>query len=219
MAYLSIYKKSDFRQLTWGEYEKLLDSVVRQIRAYTKRKKIRIDAVVPIMRGGLFPGGYITFKLDMLRVLPVQYKYFFVGRDVVLKKIFGFPKAEIAKPNPVFLLVENNHCFGVTAATAAKDLKKMFPRCRIIYATDTMDYSYRNAVKDAEISFHGLYTNDTKTMNQQQCRASKVQNWTNLFPWESFGEEWQTVNAKQYKYSDLNAKFPHSKTMKKIRLW
>ena len=218
MAYLSLYKKSDFKQLTWGEYEKLLDSMVRQIRAYTKRKKIKIDAVVPIMRGGMFPGGYLTFKLDMLRILPVQYKYFFVGGDVVLKKIFWFPKAEIAKPNPVFLLVENNHCFGVTAATAAEDLKKIFPGCKIIYATDTMDYSYRNAVKDAEASFHGLYTNDTKTMDQQQCKASGVKNWTNVFPWENFEEEWQTVNAKQYKYSDLNTEFPHSKTMRRIRL-
>ena len=219
MAYLSLYKKSDFRQLTWPEYGKLLDSVVKQIKAYTKRKKVKIDAVVPIMRGGLFPGGYITFKLGMLRILPVQYKYFFEGRNVVLRKIFGFQKAEVAKPNPVFLLVENNHCFGVTAATAAKDLKKAFPRCRIIYATDTMDYSYRNAVEDADASFHGVYTNDTKTMTEQQCKTSRVKNWTNVFPWESFEEEWQTVNAKQYKYSDLNAKFPHSKTMKKIKLW
>ncbi|PKM92036.1 MAG: hypothetical protein CVU81_02655, partial [Euryarchaeota archaeon HGW-Euryarchaeota-1] len=153
-------KKEDFKRISWNEYGDILEKLYIKVAEYVKKKNIKIDAVVPILRGGAFPGTYLAYKLNLLRILPVQYKYFFKNKKIELKCILDLPKVDLPK-KPIFLLVEQNHCFGITASTAAKDLKNKFPYCRIIYAADTMDYSYaKNKYVDA--IFFGVYTNDGK---------------------------------------------------------
>ncbi len=215
MSYLAKYKKSDFEKLSWENYGKILEKLFEKVSKYIKENNIEIDAVVPILRGGAFPGTFLAFKFHLLRILPVQYKYFFEAhetegfggaenakafscrKDLVLKKLFGLSKSDFKeKENPVFLLVENNHCFGLTAETAAKDLKAEFPNCRIIYAADTMDYSYQKN-KYAEAIFYGKLNNETKKLSD---------------------EEWTTVQGKQFKYADVEEVSAASENKAKINL-
>lgn len=57
--------------MSWGDYGKILENLGQKVEKYVKENNIKIDAVVPILRGGMFPGGYLTYKLGLLRVLPV----------------------------------------------------------------------------------------------------------------------------------------------------
>lgn len=211
MSYLAKYKKEDFIKMSWDDYGKILEKLYKKVSKYLKENNIKIDAVVPILRGGAFPGTYLTFKLNLLRILPVQYKYFFIGKKIELRKILDFPRTNLNLPKkPIFLLVENNHCFGLTNSSAAKDLKKKFPNCRIISAVDHMDYSYQK-VECAEKIFYGRLTNETRVLTKKECKEKRIENISYLFPWEKLDEEWITVKGKQFKYGDLKSALKSSK--------
>lgn len=214
MSYLAKYKKEDFKLISWGEYGKTLDTLYEKVNKYIKEKKVKIDAVVPILRGGAFPGTYLAFRLNLLRIFPVQYKYFFENNKIKLKCILSLPKVNLPK-TPIFLLVEQNHCFGLTASTAAKDLKKQFPNCRIIYAADHIDYSYQK-VDEAEMIFYGKLTNETRALNEKECKDKNIFPLSYLFPWENIEEEWTTVQGKQFAYEDVKTISQTSETKKVI---
>lgn len=209
MSYLAKYRKSQFTRLSWEGYGRILDNLYQKVSRYLEENKIKIDAVVPILRGGAFPGGYLAARLHLLRILPVQYHYFFEGKKIILKKILGLPKNVSGLPRaPIFLLAENNHCFGLSAETAAKDLKEQFPGCRVIYAADTMDYSYQKN-KYAEAIFYGELTNDARGLSEKQAKKVGLTFNMHLYPWENLKEEWTTVQGKQHRYKDIE-------TVKKI---
>jgi len=214
MSYLAKYKKEDFKRVSWEDYGKTVDELYNKVSKYVKEKNIKIDAVVPILRGGIFPGGYLAFRLNLLRILPVQYKYFFEDNKIKLKRILSLPKVDLPE-NPTFLVAEQNHCFGLTASTAAKDLKKQFPNCKIIYAADHMDYSYQK-VEGTEVIFFGKLTNETRDLNEEQCKERGLSPFSYLFPWESIEEEWTTVEGKQFKYEDVEEVSKASETKEVI---
>ena len=205
MSYLSRYKKSDFKRLSWDEYGKTLLNLYRKIARYVKKNDIKIDAVVPILRAGAFPGTYLAYKFHVLRMLPVQYHYHFKGKKILLRQLLGLPTdiSDIA-PDAVFLVVEGNHCFGITAQTAIKEVKQRFPKSKILYAADHMDYSYQN-VKGADAVFWGKLTNETRQLSPKEAIQKGIKNpLSDLFPWEDFEEEWTTVQGEQFKYKDVN---------------
>lgn len=212
MSYLAKFKKEDFVKMNWEDYGKILENLGQKVSKYVKENNIKIDAVVPILRGGMFPGGYLAYKLGLLRILPVQYKYFFIDGKIELRKILGLPNDGLNLPaNPTFLLVECNHCFGVTGTNAAKDLKVEFPGSKIIYAADTMDYAYlKNEYADQ--IFYGKLTNETKALTAEECKEKEIENISNVFPWENIEEEWTTVQGKQFEYGDLGKAMENSKT-------
>ncbi len=203
---ISAYKKEDFEQMTWEEYAEILEDLYKKVSKYIKDNKIKIDAVVPILRGGGFPGTYLAFKLHLLRILPVQFKYFFENGDlekIKLKMLLGLPKDVSLSKNPTFLLVECNCCFGLTSVSAAKHLRERYPKCKIIFAADTMDYSYQK-LEQMDAIFYGDLTNDTKTLTEAECKKKGVNCKLRYLPWENLEEEYTTVQAKQFKYEDID---------------
>jgi len=202
MSYLSKYKKKDFKRVAWEDCAKNWEGLGRKILTYIKKNNIVIDAVVPILRGGSLPGGFLAYKLGVLKIIPVQYKYFFAGDKAELKAILPLNAANLSK-KPTILLVEGNHCFGVTASVAGKDIKKLIPGCKILYAADHMDYSYQKNEFADEI-FYGLLTNDCLVLNPEQAKKKGIYPYSYIMPWEKMEEEWETVNAKQFKYADMN---------------
>jgi len=203
MAYLAKYKKSDFKKISWKEYGKTLDSLYKKLKNYTEKNKIKIDTVVPILRAGAIPGAFLAYRFHILRILPIQYHYRFTKRGIELRKILGInPKSLNLPLRPTFLLVEGNHCFGLTASTAAKDLKRDFPDSKIIYVADHMDYSYQR-IDNVKKIFYGRLTNETRALSKKECLKKGVENpLSYLFPWENIEEEWTTVQGKQFKYKD-----------------
>lgn len=202
---LSKYKKEDFKRMTWEEYGEILENLYKKVKKYIDKNDIKINAVIPILRGGAFPGTYLAYRLKLLRIIPVQYKYFFQDGDaekIKLKRLLDFPKNTELPKNPTFLLAEQNMCFGTTAVSAAKHLKSRYPNCKIILAADSIDYSY----KEFDIFdgiFWGTLSNDTKELSKEEARELGVDTSLRLFPWENLKEEYTTVQAKQFKYKDL----------------
>lgn len=203
MAYLAKYKRSDFKKLSWEEYGKTLEILYKKISKYVKKEKIKIDAVVPILRAGATPGAYLAYKFHILRIIPVQYHYLFTKEKIELRQILSISKKDLDFPkNPTFLLVEGNHCFGLTASNSVKDIKKAFPNCKIIYAADHMDYSYQK-IDNVNAIFYGKLTNETRVLTKKDCLKKDIENSLSyLFPWENIVEEWVTVQGKQFKYED-----------------
>jgi hypothetical protein len=202
---LKKYKKSNYHVQSWAEYSSELTKLTDKVIKYVKENQITIDAVVPLLRGGNIPGTFIAYALDVLTILPVQYKYFFMGDKCELRKMHGLNPQDVLKQNPTFVLVEGNHCYGNQAKYAASDLKKTFPNCRIIYAASNMDYKYQDVVKDAEISFYGNLTNCCKELTDEECIKLGIEYKKELiFPWENITEEWEIIEKKQHAYTNVD---------------
>lgn len=202
MPYKTEYSREDFLRITWNEYGQTLDALFGKVYKYVRENGIKIDAIVPLLRGGNFPGTFLAFKMKMLRIVPVQYKYFFRDGKVQLRKLLGFPEYVSFDHPPVFLLVENNHCFGQASQTAARDLKEKFAESKILYAADHMDYSYQKNSYADEI-FYGKLTNETRTLDKMEAKKLGLSSDIHLFPWEEYDEEATKVQAKQYEYENM----------------
>ncbi len=201
---LKKYKKSSYYVRSWIEYEKEFRCLVEKITDYVKENKVTIDAVVPILRGGNIPATFLAFILDVLVILPVQYKYFFVKDKCELRRLMTISKDLIFRKDPTFLLIEGNHCYGNQARHAASDIKEAFPKCKIIYGASNMDYNYQHVVKDADVCFYGRLTNDCKELSVEECKKLGLEYKREpLFPWENVAEEWEIIELKQYPYKNL----------------
>lgn len=203
---LKKYHKENYYVQSWAEYQEELTKLVEKVVAYIKEHKISVDAVVPILRGGNVSGTVLAYALDVLTILPVQYKYFFIDGMCQLRRIHEINKELVYRDDPMFVLVEGNHCYGNQAKYAAKDLKTAFPKCRIIYGASNMDYHYQNAVEDAEVSLYGNLTNCCKELTDEECERLGIQYKKDLlFPWERIEEEWEIVELKQHAYANVDA--------------
>lgn len=202
---LKRYKRENYHVQSWSEYSQELSKLTDKVVAYIKENNITVDAVVPLLRGGNITATFLAYALDVLVILPVQYKYFFVEGKCELRRIHPINKDLVFKKDPVFLLIEGNHCYGNQAKYAAADLKAAFPECRIIYGASNMDYNYQEVVKDAEVSFYGNLTNCCKELTDEQCQELGLEYKKELiFPWEKVEEEWDIIEMKQRKYMNLN---------------
>ena len=205
MSYLDDYSKEDFGRTSWSEYGETLENLYDKVSDYLDENDIVIDAVVPVERAGNFAGTFLAYKLGVLRIAPVQFKYFFDEDEdeIVLNRLLPFnPKGLDEDAN--ILLVEGDHCFGTTGNVAAAEVKRKLPKANIIYAADHMDYSYQQN-EHAEAVFYGKATNETRELTEEECKEKGVETRSHLFPWENLEEEWQTVQAKQYQYQDTEA--------------
>lgn len=201
---LKKYKKENYQVMPWSEYAQELNKLTDKVMGYVHQKNLRVDVVVPILRGGNIPATYIAYALDVLSIMPVQYKYFFVPGKCELRRLQSINKLAVTKPNPTILLIEGNHCYGNQAKYAARDLKAAFPDSRIIYGASNMDYKYQDVVKDAEVSFYGNLTNCCKELSDEECENLGIEYEKELiFPWEKIEEEWDIVKLKQHEYSNL----------------
>lgn len=201
---LKKYKKSNYHIQNWSECSKELNKLTDKVVKYVQANSVHVDAVVPILRGGNIPATCIAYALDVLTILPVQYKYFFVGKKCELKKMLGINREMIFRKDPTFILIEGNHCYGNQAKYAARDLKLIFPDCRIIYGASNMDYKHQDVVKDAEVSFYGNLTNCCKELTDEECRNLNIEYKKELlFPWERINEEWEIIEMKQHGYVNV----------------
>ncbi len=197
------YTKNDFHKKSWVEYGEMMEKILKEISRYITKNKIKIDAVIPILRGGATLGTFLAYRLHLLCILPVQYKYFFVGENKAeLRQILFTPKRNMFKDSPTFLTVEGDQCFGNTVIATAKDIKKMFPKSKILHVADCLDYSYRNSIKKyVDKIFYGEYTNHCEELSEKECKILGIGKAV-LAPWENYEEEITTLMGKQFKYGD-----------------
>ena len=197
---LPVYKRSEFRRVSWGEYGKVLESVVKDVKAFLKKKRTHVDGIIPIYRAGGVAGQFFAYRLRSLSILPVQYKYLYQRGEVRLVKLDDSALARIKNRAQTVLVIENNHCFGTTSQAVLKSIRKKFPKAVILYAAVYADYSHRTML-DADYTFYGRLTNETKMLLPQETRKLKLQTGLSLFPWENVEEEWAAVRLKKFDYA------------------
>ncbi len=197
---------------TWEEHGKTFEKVASGVREYIKEEQLKIDAIVPIYRGAGFLATYLAYQLSVLRILPVQYKYFFPKKGIAeLHELLFTPSKEILGDSPTLVLVEGDYCYGNTSIQACKDLKEKFPKCKIIFATDLADYTYKNAVKEyVETMVVGRYTNHCEELSEEECKKLNIQPISHAI-WEQEDEEEAIPKCEQYKYTDLQEVQKNSK--------
>jgi hypoxanthine phosphoribosyltransferase len=198
------YKKDGFKRLTWNEYESVLQILVSKVQDYIKENNLKIDVIVPILRGGSFPGVYLAYKLKLIRIVPVQYKYFTnENSNLELRKLLDLPENISLSEKPTILIVENNHCFGTTGVIVTKNIRERFSNATIIYVASWMDYSFQEN-KYADTVIYGKLTNETKMLSEEEAVSKGLETPATLFPWENEEEEWSTVGIEKFEYNDVN---------------
>lgn len=193
---MSKFSPSDLSRLSWDEYGQELEVLYSKINQYLQQENLTIDAIVPILRGAETAGAYLAYKLRVLKVLPVQYKYL----DSQLQQLDQIPDSAFKfKDNPTFLVVENNHVTGVSAEKAIARIKEASPNCKIIYAIVHMDYSYQD-VTQVEVVFYSQLSNESRQLSEQEAQEKGLIQQISLFPWENEAEELAAFNKEKFEY-------------------
>jgi len=198
------FTKDDFEVKSWTEYEELLDQLYQKISQYLQENNIKIDALVPILRGGAIPGTILAYKLKLINILPVQYKYLTQDDNFETKGLLTPDKIDFNLPvNSTILLVDNNHCTGKSVSLVIEDLKAKYHDCKILYAVTRMDYSYQK-VDFTENVFYGELSNETRTLTEEKTIELGIGNKIVIFPWESLEEQLAAVNQESFDYQATN---------------
>ncbi len=210
--------EESFKRISWKEYGEGCKKIYKEVLDYILKNNIKIDAIVPIFRGAMTLSSFLAYKLKILKILPVQYKYFFVEKNKAeLRQILFSPTKEKMKiKNPTFLVVEGDQCFGNTVITVIKDLREEFPSCKILHSADCVDYKYKDVVKDVEACFYGRYTNHCEELSKEECASIGIEYESSIAPWENEEEEAATVEGKQFVYEDLEEVKENSKKKMEI---
>ena len=192
-----IYSKKDFRNISWNDIDKIIQKIVKEVRGVLSEKGLSIKYIVPILRGGGIPAIMLSHKLSIVDFLPVQLKYSHKLSKVEEKIDLDSIIKEPPKKNECILLVEGNHVTG-KSANLAKDMiiKKFGKDTKIIYVSISKDYSCKDNVIDVVFSTCGIYTNETKSLNEKECEKLKIDyRLITLFPWESVESELEEANS------------------------
>src|SRR3989344_5660587 len=194
------YSKSDFGALmTWEQYGTLLEKLYREVSQYLDVNNIHPDVVVPIFRAAGIPGQYLAYKLKLLKILSVQYKYLKHGDKIELVQLQGFRKELLQKESPILLLLKNPPCLAATQKAAVDDLKKIYPTGKILYAAVCADYTHKE-LKGVEKTFYAAFTNSTRGLSEAEATKLNVPHKIALFPWENFEEELAAVTGQKFDY-------------------
>ncbi len=199
------YKKENIIRISWKQFDFYLKKIKEEIEKYLEENNLKIDFIVPILRGGGIPGLKLAFDLKIIKVFPCQYKYFYYQNKIRLKKINQLDVNNLIgiRKNPVVLVVEGNHSTGHIAKKAISDIKRKKPNAKIIYACIAKDYFYKDSVKGVVFSTHGLYTNENRKLSKEECQKLKIKHdKVFIFPWENIKEEISSLNGESFNYID-----------------
>lgn len=192
-------KESDFCQISWDDYQGIVDKLTSEISLYIKSKKITFDFIVPILRGGGVLSISLSHNLGISRIFPVQYKYIYQGNEKNSYKpekyLFSLSLIEDFNKEYNILITEGNHCTGQTAQICINEIKKILPNSNVYYASIGRDYSFKKSLDGTEYEWCGLYTNESETLTQDQCDELSIKNKFTIYPWENLQEELEEVNA------------------------
>ena len=190
------FTKEDFIPMTWEQYQERVDIIVAELMDLS----IKFDFIVPIMRGGTPLAISLSERLNVQRIIPVQYLY---GNKLVdgerIKKfnrlLFSIPLIEDKQFPYNILVTEANHCTGLTAQTCIDDIKSELPNCRIYYVSIGRDYNHQDKLKGAEFEMWTFLTNEAEELTSEQCKNLDIINKFTLYPWETVEGELRDMNG------------------------
>ena len=170
------------------------------LSAYCKNKGIKIDIIVPIMRGGGVLGVCLSHLFSVIRMYPCQYKFVRMQKGLDSSTVYA-PKlllstlgaVENKNDSYVVLITEGNHVHGEIAQECINLVKNMLPNARILYACIGCDYAHRAPLANTSFECCGFTTNETESLTLEECRQYHVKEKIVVYPWENLAEELKEV--------------------------
>ena len=195
--------ENNFYQLTWDHYGILIEDLWKDLKQKLVNNNVRIDAVIAILREGVFTALPLSYKLNTYKVLTIQYKYMLYDGSNELKKIADLSESTIEIPEePVFLLCDVFPCGGKTKFLAVEDIKKKYPKAKFVFASLVQDHSVENH-EDFLFSAYAFDVNAKwETTHPLFKKLGIEKNALDVcLPWENKDEEYAAVNEKEWKYN------------------
>lgn len=194
---------NNFYPLTWEHYGILIEDLWKDLKIKLSEQDIKIDAIVAILREGVFTAMPLAYKINTYKIFTVQYKYMLFEGGNELKKIAGLSDSNVEMPEePVFLLCDTFPCGGKTKFLAVEDVKKVYPNAKFVFASLVQDHSVENH-EDFLTSAYAFDVNDKwETTHPLFKKLGIADNALDVFlPWENADEEFAAVNEKEWKYN------------------
>ena len=191
------YTEDAFIPMTWEKYQQQVEILVPRL----KDLHVNFDFIVPVMRGGMPLAISLSERLNVQRIMPVQYRW-----DV--KLINGKRKKECI---PVYssipsiedkyypyniLITEANCCTGETAQRCISHIKEELPNCHIYYVSIGRDYSHKGKFVGADYETWTFLTNESGVIKTTaECEQLGIINKFTLYPWETIEGELRDMNG------------------------
>ena len=122
----------ELRALSYAKFGQLLEKLTSKVMAVARERRLRIDAVAPILRSGALPGCHLAAKLGVVTVLPLQYKHTY-DRASPIQQHFKIPKlTKNLATNATILIVDTNTVTGEIARSAVADVRARYRKARLV---------------------------------------------------------------------------------------
>jgi hypoxanthine phosphoribosyltransferase len=195
--------ENNFYPLTWEHYGVLIEDLWQDLKQKLSDKNVKIDAIVAILREGVFTAIPLSYKLNTYKVLTVQYKYMLYEGSNKLEKISGLSESNIELPKePIFLLCDTFPCGGKTKFLAVEDIKKKYPKAKFVFASLIQDHSVEDH-EDFLTAGYAFDVNDKWETTHPLFKKLGIEKKALdiCLPWENAEEEYAAVNEKAWKYN------------------
>jgi len=189
------YTKDDANPMSWTEYGAAVQALLDKILASGQT----FDAIAPILRSGGIPGNLLAIRLQITRLIPLQFKY--RTHPARLEQMNPLPKSIGNCPN--ILICENNTSTGTTARAAIAHLKKIFPATRLHYATVAKVFGGPDSFEGVENYFFGVHTNERFLASPAEIKKLALRPGITIFPWEILEHELQEMNNGETNSANL----------------
>lgn len=188
--------------LTWAEYGELIDDLWKNLEKALKEHSTKIEAIIIVMREGVFTGVPLSYRLNTYKVIPIQYKYMLYNGGNELKQITEIPKLKYELPEkPVFLLCDTFPAGGKTMDLTIAEFKKLYPAAKFVFASIIEDKT-KAKHPDILFSIHAVDVNDKwETTHPVYAKAGVTNVLYTALPWENVEEELAGANATKWEYS------------------
>jgi hypoxanthine phosphoribosyltransferase len=185
---MRIYTKDDTNPMSWEEYGATVKTLLDEVCA----SGVAFDAIAPILRSGGIPGNVLAIRLQITRIIPLQFKY--LSHPPRLEQTNLMPRQPVTDPVNI-LICENNTSTGGTAQAAIAQLRKMFPYSKLHYATVAKVFGGPDAFAGAEGYYFGVQTNERFLATPVQMKEFSLRPGMTLFPWEIAEHELKEINS------------------------
>lgn len=181
----------------------LVEDLWKDLKTKLTIQNIQIDAIVAILREGVFTAMPLAYKINTYKIFTVQYKYMLHEGSNELKKIAGLSESSVELPaKPIFLLCDTFPCGGKTKFLAVEEVKKVYPKAKFVFASLVQDRSVENN-EDFLAAAYAFDINDNwQTTHPLFKELGIAENALDVcLPWENPDEEFSAVNKKEWKYN------------------
>ncbi len=183
--------QKDYKRMEYNEFLQYINKLCDHLEKYIQDNKIRIDYICPVLRSGAVPAIYISNKLNIVKLLPMQVKHIaYQNGENKIEMIFNpFDSIQIEKKEPVFLVVEAMHSTGTSVEICINEIKNRYEKAKILYVCLTKEYGSKNFKDITEYEDVAFYYNGNNEFTKEKCKNLNVEYFYPLFPWEDLKTE------------------------------